>query len=194
MKKPALANPTDELIETLFDLQKLAADAQSAKLRAVDLRKAYELLREHRPNAKCTKACLDEVLAVEYEARTMSERLVDRMKSALLSATSKAQAAVKEADEVEPPAKVQAELEKLSIYEPKRGCQRKPHVAVAWLEEHTMEFPRDQWIAVDGFELVASDPTIAGLMQKLEQRRVPFAEVCILYNESLAAGVARAVD
>lgn len=99
MKKPSVASPADQLIESLLELQKLAQDAQDERLRAIELRKAYECLREHRPQSKSTKTCLDEVLAMEYKARTLMERLVDRMKTLLLSANERVLAAELAADQ-----------------------------------------------------------------------------------------------
>jgi DNA repair ATPase RecN len=74
------------LIENLSELDNLIRAAQDERVRAHDLRKAFELLQQYHPFDPCTKASLEHVQSAEYRAKDFANRVLKRMRELLLAA------------------------------------------------------------------------------------------------------------
>ncbi len=74
------------LIENLSELETLINAAQDERVRAYELRKAFELLQQYHPFDACTKASLEHVQSAEYRAKDFANRVLKRMRELLLAA------------------------------------------------------------------------------------------------------------
>lgn len=51
-----------------------------------------------------------------------------------------------------------------------------------WLDQNPQSELLDEWLASDGYRLVAHDPSLDELVRKLHQQQIPLPEVTIRYN------------
>ncbi len=158
-----------ELIEHLPELRKMAVDSRDAKAKAVALDQAFTLLQRHCPHALFTTAVFNEKLQAEHSAQVLDRDLFTQVTALLIGAPG-------------------------PVARGPRTTGYKRHPAAYWLDDNSLELPDDQWVAVDGNGLVAADPEQDGLLKKLSDLNLPPANVCIMFNQSLVAAIAAAVD
>ena len=74
------------LIENLAELETLIEAALNERVRAHDLRRAFELLQQYHPFDPCTKDSREHVQSAEYRAKDFANRVSKRVRELLLVA------------------------------------------------------------------------------------------------------------